>query len=69
LEEVWVKVNHDLTIVLTFWGSKGVGKSWTTNVILAQLLGLSIPPERFGKVPVPSLAGFDDGSPWPIIIR
>jgi hypothetical protein len=69
MAEIWQQVSGGLSVTLTFWGGKNVGKSWTANTLLALLLDSPLSPNDVGQVPLPSYDGTDDGSPWPVIIR
>ncbi len=65
----WEEVKKGASMVLSLWGMKGAGKSWTANTLLDRLLDCRFPKEEAGKLPLPSFAGMGDGSPWPIFVR
>lgn len=55
-------------MVITFVGSKNIGKSYCINTLLYRILGLALDVDEIGKIPLPSLPGAADATPWPIII-
>lgn len=57
------------TVVISFLGDKRAGKSFCINHIIRRLLALRIDPDESGKIPLPSVSGIKDGSPWPLIIQ
>ena len=69
LSNLKAEVDKGAALVLSLWGTKGAGKSWTANTLIDQLLDCQFPADEAGVTPLPSFAGWTDGSPWPIIIR
>lgn len=69
LDRIQKEVKDGAALVLSLWGSKGVGKSWTANALVNRLLKCDLPLSQIGSLPIPSFSGMGDGSPWPIFIR
>jgi hypothetical protein len=69
MEKIRDEVEMGAAMVLSLWGVKGAGKSWTANSLINRLLDCRFSSDEAGKLPLPSFSGMEDGSPWPIFVR